>query len=472
MDRRGGVSPGASVAQRFLFRSPSPDRIHKHVRTFLNRSPVRPCFNHPTFWITCFPGCGQSQIIAPSMPHAKGLHRKKTVTHLGFKCCIKRHLRHSSIPGFLRFLLFSILAIALLLPATARAYIESPYGATFQSIRMPHLPRGDEPWVRGDWQMVLAANWMNVWSIQSDRFILDGEEISLNAGLAYGLSDRIRIGLVAPYIVQGGGVLDSSIERFHSSIGVTQGQRDQFPRNRLNVSFEPLGAYYPLLMRLERMIEDRYLPRKYPRSPFDPPLDLEVTPETLYLSGIKPQWIPEDSLSSSNRSGPGDVRFYIDYQFPLTVGDGFFSVRSVVASLQASLEGSSSLIAGDTGRTASLSFLLRSERKPHSYYWLMGFSYSAFEDREFRLLELPAQQWTFRPRLGYQMEDTEFFLEYVFFSQPVKDFGRLSADGHQLGIGFSTSAGAYRVEFALIENFLTYSTTPDVGLYLALRRNL
>ena len=369
----------------------------------------------------------------------------------------------------LAFLTFIIL---LLVPARARAYIEAPYAATFQSIRMPHLPRGDEPWVRGDWQMVLAANWMNVWSIQSDRFILDGEEVSLNAGLAYGLSDRIRIGLVAPYIIQGGGVLDSTIERFHSSIGVTQGQRDRFPRNRLNASYEPLGAFYPILMRLERMVEDKYLPRKYPRSPLDPPLDIEVTPETLYLSGIRPQWVPEDSISSSNRSGPGEVRFYADYQFPFSIGEGFLSAKSAVISLQASLEGSSSLMAGDTGRVGSVSFLLRSEKKPHEFYWLMGLSYSAFEDREFRLLELPAQQWAFRPRLGYQMENTEFVAEYVYFTEPVKDFGRLSADGHQLGLGFSTDAGPYRVEMALIENFLTYSTTPDVGLYIALRRTL
>ncbi|MEQ8352068.1 MAG: DUF3187 family protein [Leptospiraceae bacterium] len=372
----------------------------------------------------------------------------------------------------LRMLLLPVSCLLFWVPGSAFAYIESPYAATFQSIRLPHLPRGDEPWVQGDWQIVIAANWMNVWSIQSDRFILDGEEVSLNAGLAYGLSDRIRIGVVAPYVIQGGGILDESIERFHSSIGVTQGQRDRFPRDQMNISYEPLGPFYPLLMRMERLLEDNYLPRKYPRTPLDPPLSLSVDPETLYMAGFEPRWFPEDSLSAGNRSGPGDVRFYMDYQFPLALGDGFFSAKSAVISLQASLEGSSSLVAGNTGRVASLSFLLRSEREPYEMYWLMGFSYTAFEDRTFRILELPAQQWAFRPRLGYDLEGTDLFLEYVYFSSPVKDFGRLSADGHQLGIGFSTDAGPYRLELALIENFLTYSTTPDVGVYLALRRTL
>ena len=362
--------------------------------------------------------------------------------------------------------------LTLLLPSAARAYIEFPYAATFQTIRMPHLPRGGEPWKENQWELMLSAGWMNVWSIQSDRFIMDGEELTFNAAISYGITDRVRMGVVFPYVVQGGGIMDSSIERFHSVLGVTQGQRDRFPRNRLNVSYEPLGEIYPFLMRLERFLEAKYLPRAYPRNPLDPPIDLQLEPESLYLAGIDPARIPEDTMGGSNRSGPGQVRFYIDYGIPVSYGSGFASVEGAVVSLQAARQSSSSLIGGGTGNSASVSLAFFSPRAPNNAYWVMGVSYSAFERSEFRLLELPAQQWSIRPRIGYDLDGVDLFMEYVFFTSPVKDFGKLSADAHQIGLGLGTDVGAYRLEVAIIENFLTYSTTPDVGMHLALRRTL
>ena len=58
----------------------------------------------------------------------------------------------------LRMLLLPVSCLLFWVPGSAFAYIESPYAATFQSIRLPHLPRGDEPWVQGDWQIVIAAS--------------------------------------------------------------------------------------------------------------------------------------------------------------------------------------------------------------------------------------------------------------------------------------------------------------------------
>lgn len=371
------------------------------------------------------------------------------------------------------FLLGLLALLGFLYPVqSVRAYIEFSYAANFQSIRMPLLPRGAEPWEKGDTDFAISASWMNVWSIQSDRFILDGEELQFQAALSYGLSDRFRIGISVPYFIQGGGVLDSSIEDFHSTFGVTQGQRDRFPRNTFNVSYEPLGPYYPYLMRLERLLLGSEIPRLYPRSPYDPPVDLDLTLEDAAALGVEPQWFPEDSLGAENRSGPGGVGFFLDYQFPLSGKLGPLELHSAVVSVQYRFEGAPSVVAGNTGAALSTSVVLRSEKKPHSTYWNLGLSYTAFEDRQFRLLELPAQQWSFRPRVGYTTRDSDFFLEYVYLGRPVKDFGRLSEDGHQIALGFGTKAGPFRLEMALVENLITYSTTPDVGFYLALRRKL
>lgn len=361
-----------------------------------------------------------------------------------------------------------VLLLAALAPGVLHAYIEFPYAAGFQTIRMPLLPRGSEPWKKGDMEIQFSAGWMNVWSIQSNRFILDGEEVRLNAGLSWGLSNRLRVGIVAPYVIQGGGILDRTIERFHSATLVTQGHRQEFPRNKFNVSYEPLGPYYPILQQLERVIESSYLPRKYPRSDIDPPVAYLPDPETSAFLGYDLDWFPEDSLDARTRSGPGALRIYADYRLPIS-SDYF---EAMVFSVQGASEGSSATVAGNTGRSLSFSTLIRSEKKVHSYYWAAGLSYTMFEDRKFRLLELPAQQWAFRPRLGYLMEDAEIFGEYVFYSSPVKNWGKLSAAGHEIALGVSTELGSYSLEIAVIENFITYSTTPDVGFYASLRRQL
>ncbi|MCB1169472.1 MAG: DUF3187 family protein, partial [Leptospiraceae bacterium] len=376
-------------------------------------------------------------------------------------------------PTGVRGLAFLLGTILLLLPGQpAHAYIDYPYAATFQSIRMPGLPRGADRWKEGDATVQFSAGWMNVWSIQSDRFILDGEEIRLNASLSYGLTERIRIGVSAPYIIQGGGIFDHTIEGFHSSFGITQGQRDRFPRNKFNVSYEPLGPYYPYLMRLERLLLDQYSPRLYPRKRTDPPLDLVLDPESAYLSGTQPHYWPEDSLGAGDRSGYGEVRFFVDYQQPVMVDLGLTILDSAVFSIQFAEEGSSSVVAGQTGRSLSTSVVLRSPEREGAMYWNLGVSYTMFERREFRLLQLPAQQWSVRPRIGYRIKGLDLFAEYVYLSRPVKDFGRLSDDGHQIAMGFSRPVGGYRLEFALIENLITYSTTPDIGLHISIRRSL
>ncbi|MCB1137235.1 MAG: DUF3187 family protein [Leptospiraceae bacterium] len=362
-------------------------------------------------------------------------------------------------------------AILVLCSQPAYAYIDYPYAATFQSIRMPALPRGAQRWREGEARIQFSAGWMNVWSIQSDRFILDGEEIRLNASMSYGLTDRFRIGVSAPYIIQGGGIFDHTIERFHSSFGITQGQRDRFPRNKFNASYEPLGPYYPYLMRLERLLLDQYSPRLYPRTRSDPPLNLILDPESAYISGTRPDYWPEDNLGAGNRSGHGELRFFLDYQVPIMADLGILFLDSAVFSVQLAEEGSSSVVAGNTGRSFSASAVLRSSEMEGAY-WNLGLSYTVFERREFRLLQLPAQQWAVRPRIGYRMQGLDLFAEYVFLSRPVKDFGRLSDEGHQIALGFSRPVGSYRLEFAVIENLITYSTTPDIGLHISISRSL
>ncbi|MCB1319000.1 MAG: hypothetical protein KDK34_02040, partial [Leptospiraceae bacterium] len=68
--------------------------------------------------------------------------------------------------------------------------------------------------------------------------------------------------------------------------------------------------------------------------------------------------------------------------------------------------------------------------------------------------------------------DWQVFSEYVMFTRPVKNMGRLSSEGHQLAVGLIRQGAENSFHVAIIENFLTYATTPDIGFYIAVDNRL
>lgn len=346
------------------------------------------------------------------------------------------------------------------------AYIESPYAATFQTIRQPVFAPSDRSWQPGEIETVLALSWMNVWSIQDERFIIDGEEVQIIGKASWAVTDRWRISVKAPYKFQGGGTADSAIERAHAMTGVTQGQRDRFPRNKFNVSYEPLGSVYPYLLQLDRFIETVNRRRIYPRSPSDPPILNPLDPVSLAALGIRPDAFPEDIfISGRDRSGFGELNAGAEYMFR-TSG----LLRTIILGLQATGSGADRLYPGNAGQILTGSIMAETAEVFAPWRFSVSAGYSVFDRREFRLLSLPGHQWTLKFAVHRQSERWNYFFEYAFFSSPVQHMGRLSEDGHQFAVGAGyrvTDSGT--VEFAFIENFLTYATTPDAGLYAAYR---
>lgn len=75
-----------------------------------------------------------------------------------------------------------------------------------------------------------------------ESIILDGETTRFTLMVRHGLSPRFEVGVKIPYIIQGGGFLDSAIESYHSAFGFPQGGRDQAPRNRLLYNYRRDGV--------------------------------------------------------------------------------------------------------------------------------------------------------------------------------------------------------------------------------------
>ncbi|WP_372807796.1 DUF3187 family protein [Pontiella sp.] len=67
-----------------------------------------------------------------------------------------------------------------------------------------------------------------------ESIIWDGETATYTMKLRYGVSDWLEVGLDLPYVQHGGGYLDSTIRKFHSTLGYSNGRQKEFEKNQIH----------------------------------------------------------------------------------------------------------------------------------------------------------------------------------------------------------------------------------------------
>ncbi|MBK5275077.1 MAG: DUF3187 family protein [Desulfuromonadales bacterium] len=75
-----------------------------------------------------------------------------------------------------------------------------------------------------------------------EQINLDGESYRWTLSARYGLGERFEAGVDIPYILYGGGFLDSFIIDWHKAFGLPQGGRDSATKNRLSYSYRKDGV--------------------------------------------------------------------------------------------------------------------------------------------------------------------------------------------------------------------------------------
>lgn len=333
------------------------------------------------------------------------------------------------------------------------AYIDFPYAVSFQTIRVPLMPLDYEPAENGKAIVRMNFRWINVWSIQDSQFIIDGEELQLEPSLRYSFSERIQGGLAWSFKVQGGGILDSWIEGFHNAVNVTQGGRERFRRNSINVSYETVGDFYPWIDNdpLKTLLR-KNLDRNYPRLYTSPPVSNSKLPFNL-PSEIIP-------ISGKDRQGLDNPVVYMEYR----TGSHVEGIDELIfgTSYRLSVVRSEDLFASP-GNDISVYSVIKSRDRSRGLILSLGLSYTLYQKRHFYLLDLPDSQIVIRPALEYQLDEWNAIIEYVYFSNPVEHFGELSRTGHQISMALKKDYSDYKVTFGVVENFMNYGITPDVG---------
>jgi hypothetical protein len=87
----------------------------------------------------------------------------------------------------------------------------------------------------------LASSYRNN-SSASEQLVFDGESYRTTLAIKYGIDDRFDVGLNIPYILYGGGFLDSFIIGWHDTFGMPQGGRDIAPKGAINYSYRQNGV--------------------------------------------------------------------------------------------------------------------------------------------------------------------------------------------------------------------------------------
>lgn len=97
----------------------------------------------------------------------------------------------------------------------------------------------------GHWHIGLSQDIASSYTASStatEHILLDGELYRWTLTARYGINDRLELGLELPFVVQGGGFLDSFIIDWHTIWGLPQGGRDTAPLHRLNYRYTKNGV--------------------------------------------------------------------------------------------------------------------------------------------------------------------------------------------------------------------------------------
>jgi len=325
-------------------------------------------------------------------------------------------------------LLLSVLLISLALPPNSfsgEPGFDYNYGlgilqlrsqSPAQSLRltMPSvIPGAFKPGIIG---VHAGTTWTNVW-VDSSEIILDYEMLDTHIAVSYGINKRLGVGIAFDQRNYFGGAMDNFIQEFHDIFNIDQNGRDRVDRN------------------LSRII--RYDDQG------------NIIFET-------------DNLNYLENNGISLIAQYI-----LSHGTNRLPAIGISGVLRYGLNTSSS---EDNHEPLDWSIGIGlSKRWSDTWYTYSYLGYTNYGQTEMFGLEFKDASISFMLAFAWQWKPNfSMLFQYVFSEGVVKDFGSLSDPSHEVNIGFKwqLSSGSI-IEFALIENVITFDNSPDFGLHLA-----
>jgi Protein of unknown function (DUF3187) len=261
-----------------------------------------------------------------------------------------------------------------------------------------------------------GTTWTNVW-VDSSEVALDYEMLDTHIAVSYGINKRLVLAMAFDQRNYFGGAMDNFIQEFHDLFGIDQNGRDKVDRN------------------LSRII--RY----------------DDQGNIIFQT---------DDLSNMENNGISFVAQYI-----LSHGTRSWPAIGISGMLRYGLNTPPS---EDNHEPLDWNIGIGlSKRLTNSWYMYSNLCYTNFGQTELFDLQFEGDAISFMLALAWKWKPNfSILLQYVFSEGVVKDFGSISDPSHEMNLGFKwqLSSGSL-IEFALIENVITFDNSPDFGLHLA-----
>jgi len=132
-------------------------------------------------------------------------------------------------------LFFCLNSLFVLAQSDVRPFVSHNQSPLIHSFGLPHAESGLVT-AKNKFQLIstvnLASNSTNA-QTPNEIVYFDGEMFRLDFDLRYGLSENIEIGLNIPVVKHSCGFMDSSIDGFHSFLGLSGGARAGVPQDEI-----------------------------------------------------------------------------------------------------------------------------------------------------------------------------------------------------------------------------------------------
>ena len=109
--------------------------------------------------------------------------------------------------------------------------LDLPSQSPFQALRLGMNPRTPSTLGREQAEVRFRTTWVNFWAPEDPDYVFDYEQLQVNIGMAYGVSDTVQLELAFDVRSRFGGAMDSFIQGFHDLFNIDQNGRDEVPKN-------------------------------------------------------------------------------------------------------------------------------------------------------------------------------------------------------------------------------------------------
>jgi len=288
-----------------------------------------------------------------------------------------------------------------------------PSQSPLQALRLGLAPAAPSTLAKGQKEVKARATWVNIWANEADYFF-DYEMLQTQVGLDYGLAETFQIGIGFETRSRFGGGMDSFIQEFHDLFDIDQNGRDEVPRGDFRFDIDPMDSQ------------------------------------------------PGVSLTSSDR-GVFSSSAQLKFQHNISCGTEYWPAFAYTLVAQYEIE-SDDL---EGGNPWDFALFLSASQRFWDFYVYGGLGYTWFGREEFRGIELKDDQISGNFALEWRaFARASIIAQYLYSQGLAVDLGELSDASHEINIGFKWECSPRVVlEFALIENFVTFANSPDFGVH-------